>query len=154
MKTALIMITILGCDDKVSQCEFYATPPERFVSIELCDAASENVLERYGNIGFPTAVAVCQAPPPDMASDPAAVGGAAPPTDGAATAAPTTSTTTEVPAKAEAPEMSEKHKTLAARAVDRIRNVLPGTSDIKMIFETPIHVVSDSYSWVAKKITD
>ena len=35
MKTALIMMTILGCDDSVSQCEFVETPSERFVSIEL-----------------------------------------------------------------------------------------------------------------------
>ncbi|MGL3605582.1 hypothetical protein ACSV9I_03605 [Rhizobium sp. G187] len=150
MKTALIMITILGCDDKVSQCEYYATPPERFVSIELCDAASENVLERYGNIGFPTAVAVCQQPPPEIASDPAV----APPSNPAANAQPDSANTSVPTASAEAPEVTEKHRTLAARAVDRIRNVLPGTSDIKMIFETPIHVVSDSYSWVAKKISD
>ncbi len=50
------MMTILGCDDSVSQCEFVETPVERFVSIELCNAASEQVLGRYTNIGYPTAV--------------------------------------------------------------------------------------------------
>ncbi len=65
-ETALIMMTILGCDDSVSQCAFVETAPERFVSIELCNAASENVLGRYTHIGYPTAVAVCQMPPPDI----------------------------------------------------------------------------------------
>ncbi|TPP11045.1 hypothetical protein [Rhizobium glycinendophyticum] len=137
MKTALIMMTILGCDDSVNQCQFVETPPERFVSIELCDAASESVLSRYGNIGFPTAVAVCQAPPPDIAD--AVEASAKANADAAAT----------VKAK---PELTEEHKTLTSRAIDTIREVLPGRAQIKMIFETPIHVVSDSYSWVAKKI--
>ena len=41
----------------------------------------------------------------------------------------------------------------AARAVGKIRKVLPDTADIRMVFETPLHVVADSYSWVAKKIS-
>ncbi len=135
MKTALIMMTILGCDDSVSQCQFVETPPERFISIELCDAASESVLERYGNIGFPTAVAVCQAPPPEVADAIAAAKEA-----NAAAAA------------SAVPALTEEHKTLTARAIDSIRQALPGRAQFKMIFETPIHVVSDSYSWVAKKI--
>ncbi|MDH4441321.1 MAG: hypothetical protein QE284_13150 [Rhizobium sp.] len=137
MKTALIMMTILGCDDSVNQCQFIETPPERFVSIELCDAASETVLARYGNVSFPTAVAVCQAPPPEIADAIAASAEA-----NAAAAASATP----------AAELSEEHKTLTARAIDSVRQVLPGRAQFKMIFETPIHVVSDSYSWVAKKI--
>lgn len=135
MKTALIMMTILGCDDSVSQCHFVETPPERFVSVELCDAASESVLERYGNMAFPTAVAVCQAPPPEVAD---------------AIAASTEANTAA--ASAASAVLAEEHKTLTARAIDSIREVLPGKAQFKMIFETPIHVVADSYSWVAKKI--
>ncbi|RKE84834.1 hypothetical protein [Rhizobium sp. AG855] len=135
MKTALIMMTILGCDDSVSQCQFVETPPERFVSVELCDAASETVLERYSNIAFPTAVAVCQEPPPEIAD------------------AIAESTEANAAAAASAtPTLTEEHKTLTSRAIDSIREVLPGRAQFKMIFETPIHVVSDSYSWVAKKI--
>lgn len=134
MKTALILMTILGCDDSVNECEYVETAPERFVSISLCDAAAESVLERYSNISYPTAVAVCQEPPSDVT---------------AAAVVPSTPAAAEVPA-VEPPEAEQK--TLAARAMDTIREVLPGTAQIKMIFETPIHVVSDSYSWVAKKI--
>jgi hypothetical protein len=135
MKTALIMMTILGCDDSVSQCEFVETPAERFVSIELCNAASEQVLGRYGNIGYPTAVAVCQMPPPDI-TEALAAQSAENENNAAAVAAPT----------------PEQERTLKDRAVDAVREVLPGTAAIKMIFEKPIHVVSESYSWVAKKI--
>lgn len=137
MKTALIMMTILGCDDSVSQCEFVETPAERFVSIELCDAASEEILGRYANIAYPTAVAVCQTPPPEIAE---AIARSAPvlPEAGALQEA-------AIPTE-------EQHKTLKEMAIDAVRQVLPGTAEIKMIFEKPIHVVSDSYSWVAKKI--
>lgn len=135
MKTALIMMTILGCDDSVSQCEFVETPVERFVSIELCDAASEEILGRYTNIGYPTAVAVCQTPPPEIAQAIAA----------------SNQTLADSVAQAAIPS-EEQHRTLRDRAIDAVRQVLPGTAQIKMIFEKPIHVVSDSYSWVAKKI--
>jgi hypothetical protein len=137
MKTALIMMTILGCDDSVSQCEFVETPPERFVSIELCNAASEQVLGRYTNIGYPTAVAVCQLPPPDI-------------TEALAAQTPTQPNATEAAVVSEPTE--EQKKTLKDKAINAVREVLPGKAQIKMIFEKPIHVVSESYSWVAKKI--
>lgn len=137
MKTALIMMTILGCDDSVSQCEFVETPAERYVSIELCNAASEQVLGRYTNIGYPTAVAVCQLPPPDI-------------TEALAAQVPAQPDATEAAA---VPEPTEEQKqTLKDKAIDAVREVLPGKAAIKMIFEKPIHVVSESYSWVAKKI--
>lgn len=138
MKTALIMMTILGCDDSVSQCEFVETPPERFVSIELCNAASEQVLGRYTNIAYPTAVAVCQMPPRDI-------------TDALAAEAP--SQPGENATVSNITPTEEQQKTLKDRAVEAVREVLPGKAEIKMIFEKPIHVVSESYSWVAKKIT-
>ena len=46
-----------------------------------------------------------------------------------------------------------ERQSLAARAVGKIRKVLPDTQDIRMVFETPLHVVADGYSWVAKKIS-
>ena len=46
----------------------------------------------------------------------------------------------------------DEDRTLAAQAMDTIRKVLPGRSDIKMVIQAPIHVVADGYSWVAKTI--
>ncbi len=142
MQSALIVMTILGCDDSVNECHYVATAQQHFVSVELCDAATERVLEGYSSINYPTVVAVCQPPdaqaaemqtPPEGAARPAA--GDAVPLPGPAASLP-----------------EEERQSLAARAVARIRNVLPATSDIKMVFATPLHVVADGYSWVAKKI--
>ncbi|SMC67472.1 hypothetical protein [Rhizobium sp. RU36D] len=135
MKTALIAMTILGCDDSVNQCQYIATAQEHWVSVELCDAASERVLERYGNVSYPMVIAVCQ--PPEAESTPAVAEQQPLP----------------LPMPVPAPPESE-HKGLASRALDRIREALPGTAGIRMVFEKPLHVVSDSYAWVAKKITN
>lgn len=144
MNTALIMMTILGCDDSVSQCHFIAKPEQHYVSVELCDAASEKVLERYSNINYPMVVAVCQ--PPDAKDGPKVAGAPK-------AAEPAPALATPVPPVPEAPIPEETKRTFAARAVSRIREALPGTSDIRMVFETPVHVIADSYSWVAKKLT-
>lgn len=144
MNTALIMMTILGCDDSVSQCHFIAKPEQHYVSVELCDAASEKVLERYSNINYPMVVAVCQ---PPEAKD--GIQAAATPKP----AEPAPDIAAPAPAVPEAPIPEEAKRTFAARAVSRIREALPGRSDIRMVFETPVHVIADSYSWVAKKLT-
>lgn len=137
MKTALIAMTILGCDDAVNECKYVATATEHWVSVELCDAASERILEGYSNAGYPTVVAVCQQPKEEPSTETASTPPAPAPTEQAAALPP-----------------EEEHKGLTARAVDRIREALPGTKGIRMVFETPLHVVSDSYAWVAKKITN
>ncbi|MCM2474844.1 hypothetical protein HGO38_15290 [Rhizobium sp. CG5] len=149
MNTALIMMTILGCDDSVSQCHFIAKPEQHYVSVELCDAASEKVLERYSNVNYPMVVAVCQ--PPD-AKDGLQAAAAPKQADKEPELAAPATALPEAPIP-EAPIPEETKRNFAARAVSRIREALPGTSDIRMVFETPVHVIADSYSWVAKKLT-
>ncbi|QLF70377.1 hypothetical protein FE840_013000 [Peteryoungia desertarenae] len=140
MKTALIMMTILGCDDAMEQCKYVETAPERFVSVALCDAATDNVLARYTDIPYPTAVAVCQAPAPEIV-------------DQLAQGKPDFSNDTTNALAPEVQEPNEEEKqSLAKRAVQAIRGVIPDKDDIKMVVQTPFHVVSDSYSWVARKI--
>lgn len=146
MQTALIVMTILGCDDNVTQCHYVATAPEHFVSVALCDAASEKVLAGYSGVSYPMLVAVCQPPEDQVAGIPA------PPAD--ANRAPATPATEVAPLPGPAATLpEEERRSLAARAVGKIRAVLPDTSDIRMVFETPLHVVADGYSWVAKKIS-
>ena len=139
MQTALIMMTILGCDDSVNQCHYIATNEQRWVSVELCDASSEKVLATYTNVSYPTVVAVCQLPDGADAETLAAL------------PAPSAPAASETPAAA---PPKEAHAGIAARAIAQIRKALPGTAGIRMVFETPIHVVADSYAWVAKKVTD
>jgi hypothetical protein len=132
MQTALIMMTILGCDDGLSQCDYIDTPKERWVSVELCHAASERLLTTFTDVSYPTVIAVCQEPEPT-------------PTEVAAKAAPDPeSDVTET--------TDDDRKGLAARALDTVRLALPGKEKVKMAFEAPLHVISDSYSWVARKI--
>lgn len=140
MKTALIMMTILGCDDDVKQCKYVETAPERFVSVALCDAATENVLARYTDIPYPTAVAVCQSPTPDQITG-------IPQTETDYSADSTTAALVPVEPPTEGERLS-----LTNRAMQTIRGVIPDKEDVKMIVQTPFHVVSDSYSWVARKI--
>lgn len=135
MKTAAIMMTILGCDDSVSQCHYIDTADQKWVSIELCHAASEQVLEGYSSANYPMVIAVCQ-PPENTGSETA-----------------NNLQPTEEPTATAAKPPVEQQESLAARAVGKIRGVLPGTERIKMVFETPLHVVADGYSWVAKKLT-
>lgn len=142
MQTALIVMTILGCDDSVTQCHYVATAQEHFVSVALCDAASEKILAGYSGVSYPMLVAVCQ--PPDTQTEVAA-----PPVSAAK---PAVTDTAPLPGPAATLPESER-QSLAARAVGKIRKVLPDTQDIRMVFETPLHVVAEGYSWVAKKIS-
>lgn len=143
MQTAIIVMTILGCDDSVTQCHYVATAQEHFVSVALCDAASEKTLAGFSGVSYPMLVAVCQPPESQAAELPAPPAGANQPA--ATEVAP-------LPGPAETLK-EEERQSLAARAVGKIRKVLPDTADIRMVFETPLHVVADSYSWVAKKIS-
>lgn len=143
MQTAIIVMTILGCDDSVTQCHYVATAQEHFVSVALCDAASEKILAGFSGVNYPMLVAVCQPPESQTAEIPA------PPADANK---PATTEVAPLPGPA-ATLPEEERQSLAARAVGKIRKVLPDTADIRMVFETPLHVVADSYSWVAKKIS-
>lgn len=143
MQTALIVMTILGCDDNVTQCHYVATAQEHFVSVALCDAASEKILAGFSGVNYPMLVAVCQPPESQTAAIPAPPANANKPA--ATEIAPLPGPAASLP--------EEERQSLAARAVGKIRKVLPDTADIRMVFETPLHVVADSYSWVAKKIS-
>jgi hypothetical protein len=141
MQTALILMTILGCNDSVSDCQYIATLDERWSSVELCDSVSEKQLGAYANANYPMVVAVCQtqeqaAMSPNPKPRPPA---------GAIVPAPQTASS-ETPAAVEA-----EHRTLASRAMERVKSVLPTSQGMRSIITTPVHFVSDGYSWVAKK---
>jgi hypothetical protein len=132
MQASLVIMTILGCNDSVSQCQYIATAEQRWVTVERCNADSEKALADYSNEKFPSIVAFCQKQ------------SVAKPQIAATTPNPNTVTEQPVPEK-------EKH-TLAGRAIQKIKEVLPGKADIKMVFTTPVHVVTDTYAWAAKTL--
>lgn len=129
MKVALILMTILGCDDSGAQCTAVETLPQRYTSVASCDTASQTVLDGYKDIDYPMVVAVCQSPDAgDLALS-----------------------TGQEPAAQPKPEGLAA---MAQSAVDLVTDSLPTMDGLKTIVETPVHIVTDTYSWVARKIGD
>lgn len=132
MKTALVLMTFLGCDDSATDCHYLATSQQRWTSIELCDAVSEKELERFANASYPVVVAVCQTPPEQT-----------PQTAGAQPPASAPQAAVEVTPKEE--------ESLTRQAISRVSRILPSTEGIKHLLGTPVRMVEDSYSWIAKR---
>ncbi|MEM5473089.1 hypothetical protein WNZ14_15250 [Hoeflea sp. AS60] len=160
MQAALIIMTILGCDDTATQCHFVEMLDDRWATVQACDAQSEDKLKTYSNLDYPVVVAVCQTPGDtglsELAGEPAA-----PPAGSAATAesAPQAS---DIPVpKADIPvartaEDAESTETavnsgFAALVLQRFKDALPEAKDLKALVTEPVHVVTDSYSWVAQR---
>lgn len=131
MKTALVLMTFLGCDDSATDCHYLATSQQRWTSIELCDAVSEKELERYANAPYPVVVAVCQTPGEQTPQ----TAGAQPPASAPATAAVT----------------PKEEESLTRQAISRVSRILPSTEGIKHLLGTPVRMVENSYSWIAKR---
>lgn len=56
---ALIVLSLLGCDDSGAQCDFVRVGNERYETVEACRAASEPLLAASAEENYPTVVAVC-----------------------------------------------------------------------------------------------
>ena len=56
---ALIVLSLLGCDDSGAQCDFVRVGNERYETVEACRAASEPLLAASAEEDYPTVVAVC-----------------------------------------------------------------------------------------------
>jgi hypothetical protein len=142
MNSALIVMTILGCNDSATDCRYITTVEQRWPTVALCDSVSEERLPSFANQPYPVIIAVCQNP--DEAIETAAKTKPLPQQDQASA---------EVPV---APEpgsaVSEEQKqSLASRAIQRVRNVLPTTEGVKTLVTTPVRLVEGGYSWVAKR---
>ncbi|MQB09598.1 hypothetical protein DXT96_06985 [Agrobacterium sp. ICMP 6402] len=142
MKTGLVLMTFLGCDDSATDCHYLATSQQRWTSIELCDAVSEKELERYANASYPVVVAVCQTPDEQTPQTAGNAPGAQPPAAGAP--AGTQQAMEQVTPKEE--------ESLTKRAISRVSRILPSTEGIKHLLGTPVRVVENSYSWIAKRL--
>ncbi|WP_028744517.1 hypothetical protein [Rhizobium mesoamericanum] len=133
MQAILVAMTILGCNDAVTQCNYIATVEKQWQTIALCDAASEKQLKNYTNVSYPTVIAVCEPPKPvETPEAPKAV---------------TENTAPPIPA-----ETQGRLSALAERVAGQVRAQLPSGSDMKTVLASPVHFVSASYSWVAKRL--
>ncbi|MCY0146703.1 hypothetical protein OEG84_02970 [Hoeflea sp. G2-23] len=178
MQTALILMTILGCDDTATQCHYVEMLDRRWATIQTCDAEAGNRLKDYSNLDYPVVVAVCQSADDtglaelaaDEGGEPAAEPVAA--TDGVPVppadvpepviAATSPEITMTEPALAATPETTEQavdaplaaaepHPGLTARVLQRVQDVLPETASVKSLITEPVHFVTGSYSWVAQR---
>jgi hypothetical protein len=135
MQAVLIAMTILGCDDSVSQCNYVATVDKRWETVVACDAEAEQRLRIYANANYPTVIAVCEAPKALAAAEPAKPAPAA-------------------PAVAEVAEERDGVGGFVDTIAGRVRANLPSGQDVKNTLAKPLHFVSSSYSWAAARFTD
>ena len=135
MKAAFVVMSILGCDDSGVQCQPVATVAQQWQTIAACDAASEHHLETFKNVHFPMVVAVCQTADTNALADSEidlAEDAADPPTP---------------------PEVKKPQPGITARTIALVERALPSRKTLKSTISGPVHFVTDSYSWVARKIT-
>lgn len=144
LNSALIVMTILGCNDAATDCKYIATAEQRWPTIEMCDSVSEQQLTGYANQPYPMIIAVCQKPETTEIAN-------APVPQSKPQAQP--SITAEAPAAPQEPVTPQEKETLAGRAIQRVKNVLPTTEGVKTLMTRPVRLVEDGYSWVAKKFS-
>ncbi|MDO1583708.1 hypothetical protein [Rhizobium oryzicola] len=134
MRTALVLMTILGCDDSATDCSYIATLQQRWQTIEQCNAVSEKELGRFVNVSYPVVIAVCQDPSITEAKAPEAPH-----------SVPLLQATT--PAEKRAEEQS-----LARQAIDKVQSILPTSEGMKNLVRKPVTMVQDGYAWVVKRL--
>ncbi|OLP60086.1 hypothetical protein BJF93_10970 [Xaviernesmea oryzae] len=173
---AMIVMTILGCDDAVTSCHYVETVKGSWASISACDSHSQAVLPRFTKVKYPVIVAMCEkqgegvaATLPGALPQPAEKGAqvefpvpdaakplarAEAPMTGQPKAPAQTDarTTLDQIEPAPAPPEGSGLMAIPTRAYDFIRNRLPGREQVRDVLTAPVHYVSDSYSWVARRI--
>jgi hypothetical protein len=136
-------MSILGCDDAGVQCHPVASVAQEWQTIAACDAASDKILAGYRNVRYPMVVAVCQ-------------------TAGTTALADSQEDVTENVDKTASralypvPPMAKKEDRpgLTVRALALLKAAIPTRKGIKSTLIIPVHFVTDTYSWVARKVTD
>jgi hypothetical protein len=140
MQAVLIAMTILGCDDSISQCNYVATVDKRWETVSACDAEAERRLKTYVNVNYPSVIAVCEAPK--------AIAAAEPPKP-----APVPAAAPEV-AVSEPEEPAGRIAGFAEGIAGQVRAHLPSGKSVRDTLTKPVHFVSASYSWVVTRLAD
>lgn len=138
MKAALIVMTILGCDHDVNQCQYISTVDGTWPSIAQCDTDSQKQLPRFSNANYPVVVAVCESSGPGLAA-----------TD------PQPQVTAPLEqAEAPAPHAAEAQPGLPKRALEFLSGAVPDREKLKTLVSKPVHYIEDGYSWVARRFAN
>ena len=137
MQAVLIAMTILGCDDSVTQCSYIATVDKRWETVATCDAEAERQLRLHANASYPTVIAVCE-PPKSEALPETKVTNAPPPS----------------PGPVEQPKPAEGIGGFVAHVAHQVRSHLPSGEAIKPALAKPVHFVTAGYSWAVARLTN
>lgn len=141
MQAALIVMTILGCDDSATQCHYIDTVDQSWRTVAICDAQAEGQINRYQNSNYPVIVAVCESSGNRMTAD-------IPRPD-----VPEETASLPAPDAAEAgdqPDATEV-KGITSRTLALVRRALPDAAALKETVIRPVHSIEDGYSWVMRK---
>lgn len=144
MKAALIVMTILGCDDSVTQCHYIDTVETTWQTVALCDAQSEAQITRYQNSNYPVVVAVCETNGNQHNAD--AQEDVAPAPDSQAAVAPA------APAEAAAPA-ADADAGLTSRTLSMLKQHLPDAPSLRETVAKPFRYAENGYSWVVRKFS-
>ncbi len=136
MKAALIVMTIMGCDDSATQCHYIDTVDRSWQTVALCDAQAETWINRHQDKNYPVIVAVCESSSDRMTAD---------------VAVPDTAIGAEAPTPA---ETAGEKPGLVARALGFVKKAIPDAASLKAAVTTPVRYAEDGYSWVLKRFAD
>ncbi len=140
VEAALIMMTVLGCDDSGVQCVPLEVYEPKWQTIALCDADAEGVLDQFTvtDANYPMIVAVCETPTNAASADTLYSE-----EDQASTIVDTEVAQTE----------PQKPQTLADIVAELADKAAPLTRGLKeSVVDKPVHVVEDGYAWVIRKM--
>lgn len=68
LKTALVAMTIVGCDCDAKLCEFVSETPAQWASVAECETAAKAHIVRAPGVDYPLVTAICRTsgqPAPD-----------------------------------------------------------------------------------------
>jgi hypothetical protein len=149
MVPALVIMTILGCDDSVTQCHYVSTVSGTWATVATCDAESEKQLPKFSNSNYPVIVAVCETSDKQMAKavDPA------PSTIAKPLPATTATATTEIETAPTPPAAELQQPSLPRRTLALVSGAMPDTSKLRQAITKPVHYIEGGYSSVARKFT-
>lgn len=60
IKTALVAMTVMGCDCDAKLCEYVGETPAQWSSVAECQAAMKTQIERRSDLNYPLISGVCQ----------------------------------------------------------------------------------------------
>ena len=147
MSAALIVVTILGCDDGLTRCQYIDTSPDTYQTIALCDEALEADLNHYKYSEYASVVGVCRSQDEPVE---AAMGGI------------TVTGIPEFQAKlVEEPQPAGNEATprqgnrlviMTNATLEKAASILPERDQVRAVAVAPVNAVKGGYVWVRRRL--